>query len=106
MNPYQDTNITGFILLESVVALAMVSILALSSLVLLQNISSVYSESSRESTSGLINKISSDPSSATTGTSIKLESRISMKGKGTWQVFSYRTRSGKVSEVAVFVPDE
>lgn len=96
----------GFILLESLVALAMVSILAIGSLTLVQNVSRTFSDLKSGELTPLTNELSRDPEAHSTRGRLRLESVRNFSSGAVWRVYEYRTSSGRTVKFPVFEPPE
>lgn len=96
----------GFIIIESLVALAMVSILAIGSLTLIQTVSIVYESPSAGEIGTIISKLNSNPKVHTTDGRLRLKSTRSLTGGGTWRVYMYRSQSGEPVKIPVYLPSK
>lgn len=96
----------GFVLLESLIALAMVSILALGSLTLIQNVSRTFDDVKSGRLTPLTNRLSDDPEAHSTRGRLRLESVRNLEYGAVWRVYRYRTEGGRFVEFPVYESPE
>jgi hypothetical protein len=94
---------SGFILLESLIALAMVSILSLGTLTIIETVSVVYGNSSPGNVSTITTRLSIDPDAHQTEGRIRLESVRSLDHGGSWRIYHYRKPSGDEVTIPIYV---
>lgn len=94
----------GFILIESLVSLAMVSLLAVSTLNLLQSVSTIYRTPPTDELQEATLRTTLNPDSRGTANRMTLETIHTLKDDSTWRIYTYRTEDGSRVTVPIFVP--
>lgn len=94
----------GFVLLESLIALAMVSILSIGSLTLIQNVSRTFGDLKSGELTPLTNTLSNNPDAYSTRGRLRLESVRNLETGAVWRVYRYRTDGGQIVEFPVYEP--
>ncbi|MFB6344170.1 MAG: hypothetical protein ABEK50_00150, partial [bacterium] len=94
----------GFILMESLVSLAMVSILAVGMLNFLQSISTSFRADQGDELASISLQATVKPESIGNRADVQLESIHPLNDDSTWRIFSYRTEDGSLIKVPVFTP--
>jgi prepilin-type N-terminal cleavage/methylation domain-containing protein len=102
-----SSNPNGFVLLESLVALAMVSILAVNVLMLIQGVNSTFGEIDSGDLTPVILELERNPDSpVSTQGELRRESLRNLPSGATWRVYRYDSPSGGPTRVPVYIPPE
>lgn len=97
-------NNDGFILIESLVSLAMVSILAVSTMNLLQAVSTTFRTYQGDELSRIALQASLNTDGISDRPDMRLETIHSLNDDSTWRIYSYRTEDGSRISVPIYVP--
>ncbi len=101
------SNSSGFVLLESLVALAMVSILAVNVLILIQGVNSTFTEFKSGELTPVLLKLKKNPASPTVRGTLRQESLRNLSSGGTWRVYVYDSPTEGRTQVPVYeAPEE
>lgn len=94
----------GFILLESLVSLAMVGLLTVSTLNLINTVSKAYDQSDNEGKlAEAVLKKHLETNRTPSELSLQLESSHTLENGSVWYVYSYDAEKGERREIPVFV---
>jgi prepilin-type N-terminal cleavage/methylation domain-containing protein len=94
----------GFILIESLIALAIMSILALSAMSIVRTISQAYKDTVGKELGPITASLIADPKFHHQSGRIRLQSTRSLKNGGSWRLYQFRTKSGKNRSIPIYNP--
>lgn len=94
----------GFILIESLVSLAMVSVLAVSTLNLLHTVSVTFKTNQGDELSRVSLEATLNTDSISNRPDMRLETIHSLSDDSTWRIYSYRSEDGSREQVPIYVP--
>jgi len=102
-----SSNRSGFVLLESLVALAMVSILAVNVLILIQGINSTFSEFNSGELTPILLQLEENPDSPSSiQGSLRRESLRNLPSGGTWRIYRYDSSEGGRTQIPLYEAPE
>lgn len=101
------SNHSGFVLLESMVALAMVSILAVNVLILIQGINSTFTQFDSGELTPILLELEESPDSPPSVRGVfREESLRNLPSGGTWRVYQYDSPTGEQTQIPVYESPE
>jgi prepilin-type N-terminal cleavage/methylation domain-containing protein len=96
----------GFILIESLIALAIMSILALSAMSIVRTVSQAYRESGAGELSSTTASLIADPQYNQRSGRVRLQSTRTLENGGTWRLYRFRTQAGEERSISIYLPPD